>query len=175
MTTTDIIMIIAIFSGPIVAVQLQKYLENYREIKLRKIHIYKILMSTRAARLSENHIVALNSIDLEFNEKKYSKVKKAWKVYLNHLHQTTLEDNKESELQWNDKADSYLCNLLIEMGNSLKFNFDEVDIKNNIYSPIGNDFIEKEIKFMRQGINQVLLGERTIKINIDSDETTKEV
>ncbi len=131
-------------------------------------------MSTRAARLSENHIVALNSIDLEFNEKKYSEVKKAWKIYLNHLNQTALEDSKEAELQWNDKTDSFLCSLLIEMGNSLNFNFDEVDIKNNIYSPIGHDLIEKEIKFMRKGINQVLLGDRTIKINIDSSETTKE-
>lgn len=173
MTIDNVIMTIAILLAPIVAIQIQKYLESFRDRKSRKINIYKTLMATRATSLSEKHIVALNSIDLEFNERKYIKVKKAWKIYLDHLNKPIPDDTPESDNLWKEKSANYLCNLLVEMGNSLNFKFDEVDIKNNIYLPIAHDNIDKEINFMRRGINEVLLGHRSIIINIQ-DKASKE-
>ena len=67
MTVTDLIMIAAVFLGPIVAVRLTRYLDNRKEIKERKLEIFKSLMATRSYIVSWLHVEALNRIDLEFD------------------------------------------------------------------------------------------------------------
>lgn len=59
-------MIAAVILGPILAVQVQKRIEKLREKWGRKNHLFQILMSTRASRLSPDHVQALNMIDLVF-------------------------------------------------------------------------------------------------------------
>ena len=53
------------------AVQVQKWLEVFREERGRKLWIFKTLMATRASAVSAEHVQALNMIDLEFREKRY--------------------------------------------------------------------------------------------------------
>lgn len=67
MTSYEIISIVAIFAGPIVAIQIQKIMESVREDKVNKIDLFQILMMTRADRMSTEHIDALNRIDIEFS------------------------------------------------------------------------------------------------------------
>uniref|UniRef100_UPI002AA29EDF DUF6680 family protein n=2 Tax=Serratia TaxID=613 RepID=UPI002AA29EDF len=62
----DAIMTGAVILGPIFAVQVQKYLEQFREKKQRRLNIFRSLMSTRAERLNREHVQALNMIDIEF-------------------------------------------------------------------------------------------------------------
>jgi uncharacterized membrane protein YqgA involved in biofilm formation len=62
-----VISIAAIIIGSIIAVQLQKFIEKRTDSQSRRIQVFKILMATRAARLTNDHIMALNSIDLEFS------------------------------------------------------------------------------------------------------------
>jgi len=64
MTISDWIMILAVFSGPIVAVQITKWLEHRKENRQRKLDIFKVLMATRAYGLSWDHVMTLNKIDL---------------------------------------------------------------------------------------------------------------
>ena len=88
MSCNEIISICAIILGPILAVQIEKYLERRRENKNRRLSIFKTLMATRGAVLSWTHVEALNRIDLEFsNKKKFEKVIKAWKEYFDNLSQ----------------------------------------------------------------------------------------
>ena len=47
MTISDWLMIAAVLSGPILAVQVQKAIESWKESKHRKTAIFKTLMSTR--------------------------------------------------------------------------------------------------------------------------------
>ena len=63
MTLTDILTILAVFLAPVVAVQVQKWLEVFREQRARKLWIFKTLMATRAATVSQEHVQALNMID----------------------------------------------------------------------------------------------------------------
>ncbi|MEQ8562592.1 MAG: hypothetical protein RID18_13845, partial [Cytophagales bacterium] len=81
----DIIMTVAVIIGPIAAVQIQKWLENSRNKKERKLLLFKTLMSTRATRVSIEHVQSLNMIDIEFNNKGYEKVITAWRNYNDHL------------------------------------------------------------------------------------------
>ena len=66
MEAKEWITILAIIAGPILAVQAQKIIEGVKERKERKIRLFHTLMETRAARLSGQHVSALNMIDLEF-------------------------------------------------------------------------------------------------------------
>ena len=52
MKIADLVMILAVFAGPIVAVQLSRYLDRKKEIHERKLVIFKTLMATRATTLS---------------------------------------------------------------------------------------------------------------------------
>jgi len=59
-------MILAVFSVPICAIQVAKYIDRLKETRQRKLDIFKTLMATRSDTLSWDHVVALNTIDLEF-------------------------------------------------------------------------------------------------------------
>jgi len=52
MTIADWLMITAVFLGPIVAVRLTRYLDDQKEIRARKLDIFKTLMATRAYNVS---------------------------------------------------------------------------------------------------------------------------
>lgn len=109
MTISDWLMIIAVFLGPIIAIQLTRFLDNKKEERERKLGIFKTLMATRAYAASWEHVGALNRIDLEFknNNQKEKTVIDAWKAYHDLL------GNKEmlSE-QWNIKRIELLVELL---------------------------------------------------------------
>ena len=82
MSIADWLMILAVLLSPVIAVQVQKGIEKWREGRNRKLLIFKTLMATRGSRLSPAYVEALNMIDLEFNTKKTKekKVLNAWKV-----------------------------------------------------------------------------------------------
>ena len=61
----DWITVLAIVVGPILALLAQRALDSLREEKRRQ-KLYFTLMSTRAAWLSNEHVQALNSIDIVF-------------------------------------------------------------------------------------------------------------
>ncbi|WP_373280609.1 DUF6680 family protein [Methylomonas koyamae] len=48
MTVSDIFMILAVLVGPVIAVQLTRYLDDKREVRDRKLQVFKTLMATRA-------------------------------------------------------------------------------------------------------------------------------
>ncbi len=132
----DIISICAIILGPILAVQIEKYLERRRENKNRRLSIFKTLMATRGSALSWDHVEALNRIDLEFSgNKKFEKVIQTWKEYFDNLSRKYIP---EEEAIWVNKNQDLLADLLYEMGHSLGFNFDKILIKRNVYSPVGH-------------------------------------
>ncbi|WP_312364259.1 DUF6680 family protein [Sphingobacterium sp.] len=165
----EILTLIAIFIGPVLAVQVEKFLERKRNSRNRKIDIFKILMATRGSALSSAHVEALNRIDLEFsNNSKFKKVILAWKEYFDNLGQKYETEDKLSI--WLARNEELLANLLYEMGQSLGFNFDKILIKRNIYSPVGHAKIEREQEQIRTGILDILKGEFPLQMKLVMDE-----
>jgi hypothetical protein len=82
-SVSDGLLIAATLAGPVLAVQAQKWLERSREKGQRKKNIFYALMGTRATRLAEEHVRALNSIDLEFSTSRSREraVIDAWRSY----------------------------------------------------------------------------------------------
>ena len=166
MTTENCLIIFAIISGPLIAVQVTRWLDKKKGIRERKLAIFKTLMMTRAYVISTGHVEALNKIDLEFShsDTKDKQVIDAWKAYLDLLSGTNI-----SSEQWNIRRIDLLIDLLDAMGKSLDYNFDKTHIKNSTYSPRAHGKIEDEQEEIRQGIITLLNGKISIPVTIRND------
>jgi hypothetical protein len=170
MTISDGFMITAVVLGPILAVQVQKFIEKWNEARGRKLGIFKTLMATRGARLSPQHVQALNMIDLEFSSDnpKEKTVLDAWKTYLEHLYNVP-RDSQDPNYQtkftlWDSKSSEYLIALLSAMGKSAGFVFDEVQLKKGAYTPQGYIDLETENSLIRRGTLDILYGRRPLQV-----------
>jgi len=163
MAIADWLVILAILIGPIIAVQLTRYLDNQREIRERKVNIFKTLMATRAYTISWAHVEALNRIDLEFdkNDRKEREVIEAWKEYLDLLHNTSIPIE-----QWGVKRIDILVELLHKMARVLNYDFDKTHIKNSSYSPRAHGETEDQHAALRKGLIEVLDGKRPVPMEI---------
>ena len=175
----NIIMVVAIVSGPIVAVQLQKLIESLRQRKQAKEAIFKTLMSTRGTPVSLPHVQALNMIDLEFygKKKKDKKVVDAWKLYRDHLYNYRIDpqnpDRDAKAEAWNEKSRELLTDLLFEMSISLNYNFDKVLLKRGAYTPQGYGDTESAQIYLRDSLVGLFAGKTSLPIRI-VEETTGE-
>ena len=160
---SDWLMILAVLIGPIVAVQLTRYLDNKNEIKRRKLDLFRTLMATRAYNISWDHVIALNRIDIEFDSKisKEKDILDSWKSYLDLLNDKTLTTEN-----WNTRRIDLLVDLLHKMALVLNYDFDKTHIKNSAYSPVAHGNSEQEINEIRARLIRVLKGEIPIPIQI---------
>lgn len=173
MQLNDILMISATVLGPILAVQAQKAVERARERRGRKAWVFHTLMATRAARVSAEHVQALNMIDLVFygkpimGFKRRSKAEQtvldAWKEYLDHLN--TKVDEKDMSV-WSSKNDELFVNLLYAISQDVQFSFDRVQLKKGVYSPIAHGDLEFEQSATRKLWLKVLSGQMPLKMEI---------
>ena len=164
MTIADWLIILAVFLGPVVAVRLTRYLDEQREIRERKVQIFKTLMATRSYTVSWAHVEALNKIDLEFDKDvaKEKEVIEMWKEYLDHLYNITGMPID----QWDHRRIELLVDLLHKMARVLDYDFDKTHIKNSSYSPVAHGQEENENKALRLGLIQILEGKRSIPVHI---------
>lgn len=163
MTIADWLMILAVLTGPIIAVRLTRYLDNKKEIRERKLNIFKVLMTTRSYPLSWEHVMTLNKIDLEFDKKnkKEKAVIEAWKEYLDLLGDKNIPPD-----QWSTKRIELLVELLHKMAQVLDYDFDKTHIKNSSYSPMVHSEIEEQQKAQREGLIEILEGKRVLSMQI---------
>ncbi len=155
----------AIIVGPILAVQIQKLIERYTEKKDRKLNIFKTLMATRGARVSFEHVRALNMIDMEFVN--ITKVTKAWKNYLDCLNEGSFDEARLA--LWAQNRDNLFVILLKEMANHLSYDFDDVHLKKAVYIPRAHGDEEAEQLLIRDQIKKICSGEQPIVVKIRSD------
>ena len=154
---TDIIMIIAIIIGPIIAVQITEYLRNQKDSLGRKVHIFRTLMATRSAQLAEMHIEALNLVELEFQASPHRarRVVDAGRLYIDHL-----KDHLYPRETWDARKNELLVDLLYEMSTALGYNFDKVQIKAGSYYPSGYQETENDNFVIRKLWLDILKGNK---------------
>jgi hypothetical protein len=174
MTIADALIILATLTGPLIAVQLTRYLDDRKEVRGRKLQVFKTLMATRAYTLSPAHVEALNRIDLEFSSNKPSEKKalEVWRQYLD-----LLGDKSLSPEQWGVKRVDLLVELLYAMGQSLGYDFDKTQIKNGTYSPVAHGRIEEEQQAIRSQTLELLQGKRVLPMfvtNLPPQQQTQE-
>lgn len=166
MTISDVVIIVAVLAGPLLAVQVQKWLEARREARYRRLALFRTLMTSRANRVSIAHVEALNTIDLEFGTSAPGDkpVRDAWRVYHDHLN-TRADDVG----RWNDKNNELFIELLHAMARSLGYDFDKVLLKRGLYSPQAHGDELLYIQAVRKALLEVLDGKRPIPIRTVDD------
>lgn len=164
----EVLTVIAILLGPILAVQAQKWVEVAREKRNRRLLLFKRLMATRGAQVSPAHVEALNMIDLEFSGRgeKDKVVRDRWKQYLDHLNSLPQDPaQRERQVQgWLEENSKLLADLLHDMGKPLGYDFDVTHIRRAVYIPVGHANLEIELQAIRQFL--VALSENRKKLPV---------
>ena len=162
LSTEATLTIVAVFAGPIVALLTQRALDHLRERRGRRLTIFRVLMGTRAAALSQAHVDALNQIDVEFYgwRPAHKKVIAAWKALRNHLGDSAFSKNDFSG--WLNKIVDLRVDLLHEMAKALGYKFEKDDILRNVYAPIAHGDIEDDQRLIRKGVVELLTGKRAL-------------
>lgn len=173
MDLSSISIIVATLLGPILAVQAQKAVERARDRHDRKSWLFHTLMATRAARVSPDHVRALNMIDLAFygrrvlgihrRRKAETAVLDAWHEYLDHLN-TKYE--KENFSLWSTKGDELFVNLLFALAIDVGYRFDRVQLKKGAYSPVAHGELEFEQQQVRKLAIDLLSGAHPLKMEV---------
>jgi hypothetical protein len=144
-------VVIATIAGPVLAVQTQKIIERIIERSKRKEFIFRTLMATRAARVSTEHVQALNMIDFEFygGGDKEKSVREAWVEYRDHMN---LQHTPETFPVWEAKWDELFVDLLLQMSVCSGFTFSRADIRKSAYSPVAHGNLENDQSIIRTGL-----------------------
>ncbi len=179
----EVLTLVAIVVGPFVGVWAYGKIEDGKRAYARKLHIFKTLMATRGTALSEEHVGALNMIDVEFTGDKYKKVRDLWTAYLDHLNNgpqlppSPRPDANEEEKNafekardvweqdaktWNTASNDRLAALLSEMGRAFKYDFDEVRIKKAVYRPKGHADRERLQERLLSSVADTFEGRRSL-------------
>ena len=122
-------------------------------------------MVTRGSRVSQRHVEALNSIQVEFYG--HRAVLEAWKKYFDFFETGDPGPVSDAELKLRlDKGNDLLVTLLYRMAEVLHYHFDEVELKRNIYVPVAHGEADTEANVIRKGFYQVFTGQRKFPIDL---------
>lgn len=136
-TISDILIILATLIGPVVAVQVQKYLEWRGASKARKQSVFETLMTTRNSAMSFEHVRALNMIEVSFYGKGPGRRKRtedavlsAWSYYLAFLNDlgvrlstAPLEERTITQADSDRRVDLFV-ELLAAIASDLNYSFE---------------------------------------------------
>lgn len=163
----DWAVVVATLAGPVLAVQVQKYLERWREASQRRERVFKTLMATRAARLSLEHVSALNLIDIEFapTRKRFKKVRSAWKAYRTHLNEQTPSDPQLAAVFFAKRVELF-TDVLYEMGSALGYDFDKTQIDKDVYSTVYHGKLEVDQETIRTKLVEILTGKAAFPMTV---------
>ncbi|ADP69835.1 hypothetical protein Rvan_0554 [Rhodomicrobium vannielii ATCC 17100] len=171
MTVTDILLVCVTLLSPLIAVQVQKWIERSTERNRSRQQLFKTLMATRATRLATEHIQALNMISLEFGARpKVSNVIAKWRLYADHLNPPAPDTSQA----WQAKADDLFLDLLESMSKSLGYDFDKVEIRRGIYYPNGQLKNDLDREIFNTEILKIVKGEKPLPISISATQEAHE-
>lgn len=153
--------ICAVFLGPIFAVIATRIIDQHREVRFRKMEIFRTLMRTRKMPVHYEHVAALNLVEIEFAED--SLVIESWKTYLRSLGEPIPAPHDEAgHRALQTRRDSSLTRLIHEIAKVMKFKVEQLDIMEGNYLPQGwndDDWSQRQV---RQGLLDLLHGRRPL-------------
>ncbi|MFM2344465.1 MAG: hypothetical protein RLZZ210_1076 [Pseudomonadota bacterium] len=145
----------------------QKVKEEYNS---RKTRIFTILMTTRNARASINHVEALNMIDFAFygfngKENKRTETERqvlnAWREYYQHLN-----TNPTENLSWSNQQNDLFISLLSFISQDIGLNIPKHEIKNGSYLPRMYADIDNQQTYLRLLAIDLLDGKKSLNVNV---------
>lgn len=178
MTEAEWMLAASALIGPVLAVQAQKWVERAREAYHRRNWVFSTLMATRQARVSFEHVRALNSVDLAFYGSRLlgrawrmpssQAVLDAWHDYHSHLSLSgELRPKTEGESRdWQGRGDELFTNLLERLALAMDYKFERVQLKAGSYSPEAHINQEFEQQTMRRLSLDILSGNKSLCMEV---------
>lgn len=149
MECKDILNLIAIIVIPIVAVLIGQHLQNRAEIRKDKMHIFKVLMTSRIYGWTQESVHCLNIIDIVFSDDK--KVRNAWKDLFDKY---CVKDPDEVQLKKIQNAQYKLLETIAQsLGYKYKVTWETIK---NPYVPDGMRRQQQEQAASQQAYNSLL-------------------
>ncbi|WP_299966016.1 DUF6680 family protein [uncultured Roseobacter sp.] len=147
--------------GPAVAVWITRMSHDRKEVRARRMDIFRTLMRTRKMPIHFDHVGALNLIEIEFVND--HEVISTWKNYLRNLGERLPPDaDKDDEITFSKTRENLLTKLTYEISKVLKFKVEQLDILEGNYIPQGWNDDDWEQKLVRKALIDVLSGRRPI-------------
>jgi hypothetical protein len=163
----DILTLIAIVVGPIAAVVVTRLMDTRAARYSRKYQVFGDLIRTRAAKISHEHVNALNLVEIEFNRSQ--RVKAAWDRYMENLS----SDFPVDQSSFNNfilRRDQLFIKLVQEIANDIGYkHVDMTDMMTNNYYPKGWQNAEDEQRQLRQLLIAVFSGVRPIPVKMQDN------
>ncbi|MBS1765948.1 MAG: hypothetical protein JST05_00895 [Acidobacteria bacterium] len=167
MRLSDWLTVLSVLLAPLIALQVQRWIEDYRRRMDRKQWIFRTLMTTRAETLSRDHVNALNMIDLEYHgDAKAESIRRVWREYLDHLGSFPNEGSDDQVQRWLDKKDDVLAELIFEMSKYLGYRFEKLMIRKAIYHPSAYSKIDSQQNTIRERVLEILSGTKSLPIAV---------
>lgn len=169
-STETLAIVAATLLGPILAVQIQKYLERRRALRERRNAVFRTLMTRRFALTIEN-VQAFNAVPVEFYG--VSTVIDAWRAYLKHLSTPSDSATGGSTASgtpaanvWGARRVDLFFDLLQKMAVDVGYNFDFVRLKEEYYSPQLHADVETDQETIRRGLAGLLSGKTPLPLDV---------
>jgi hypothetical protein len=126
-------VVLATIVGPVAAVFITRWNDQRRETRNRLLHVYRVLMATRRSNVSQDHVAAINLVEVEFHGVK--PVIEAWSAYLTHLNTKAGSETPEHGKTWNDRRSELLAILLVKVAAHLGITKGEIELLHGGYAP----------------------------------------
>lgn len=155
--------IIAIYFGPIRAVEVSRRNDITRETARRRREIFAALLRTRGATLAPDHVWALNSIPLEFYSD--NSVQHAYQEYIGKLSEVVPQPGPTLDAFLRRRNDLFF-DLLHELAKAIGLTFDKRDLERAAYAPAGWYNEQTEQQKVRRLLIDMLEGRRAVPITV---------
>ena len=134
---SELLTLIGIVSGPIVAVLVTLWIEGTRRKKEQQVQTLRMLLSTRHLAADPAYSTAINLIPIDFNDCR--KVMDAWRDYIRHVRITPTPEGAETHHQ---DTMAKQTTLIFEMMCEIGFKLKETDIQTSAYA--SNALIDRD-------------------------------
>ena len=168
---TDVAIIFTTVVGPILAVWAAEWRQKQKAASDRREWVFRTLMTTRGAKLSPDHVAAINHIEFAFPKSQHREVDDARALYRKHLRSP---DSVSVELAirqaWFNRANELFAEMLYRMATALGVPFPKSEITEESYHPDAFALTETELNEIRGLLLQVLKKGRPLNIRVVNEQ-----
>jgi len=156
-------VVLATIVGPVAAVFITRWNDHRREDRNRLLYVYRTLMATRKIAISQEHVTAINLVEVEFHDVK--PVIEAWSSYLTHLNSPSTGDTAQTEA-WETKRGELLAILLVKIAAHLGISKGEIEIMHGGYAPQGWATREQRLNTIQDYAIRLSQGQAVVPMNV---------
>lgn len=158
--------------GPVAAIVVSLLMtwrhDATREMRERRLRVFRTLLATRATAAHYEHVSALNLVEIDFYG--IAPVIEAWRAYMKHL--SSLPGDRpltpEEEKVFGDRRTDLLATLLRRIAEYMGYNaMGEIDLKRGGYAPsLWSIQVAREAE-MQLAVARMMRGEVALRVRAD--------